>query len=198
MEHKLDHENVTQLEQQRESAFKATFTGSRVVVWDHKEGSQLFRLGYFGKPSGIRKPKTLRFMRPLELTLMEALYLAEKGQLEVLQDEKVLSIEDMRRKFSACFDQFDDQYTVYADLRNLRYIPRPGLKFGADFSVYQRGPGIDHSPFLVQVFIRGSKIQPIDLVRAGRLATSVRKRYVIATVLSDQQVRYYVFSWQKP
>ena len=43
-----------------------------------------------------------------------------------------------------------------------------------------------------------STIKPIDLVRAGRLATSVKKRYVIATVLSDQQIRYYVFQWNRP
>lgn len=194
----MGNEEILQLGQQKKAAFKATFTGSRVIVWNPEDGSQLFRLGYFGKPSGIRKPKTPRFMRPLELTLMEALYLVEKGHIEVSQGEKVLSLETMRTKFGVCFDNLDDQYAVYSDLRNLRYIPRPGLKFGTDFSVYQRGPGIDHSPFLVQVFARGSRIQPIDLVRAGRLATSVRKRYVIATVLPDRQVRYYVFSWYKP
>jgi tRNA-intron endonuclease len=198
MERELDNEDSPQLGEAQKSVFKATFTGSRVIVWSPDEGSQLFRLGYFGKPSGIRKPKSPRFVRPLELTLMEAIYLAEGGHIEVSQDGKVLSIDSMRSKFSTCFDHFDDQYTVYSDLRRLRYIPRPGLKFGTDFSVYQRGPGIDHSPFLVQVFARGSKIQPIDLVRAGRLATSVRKRYVIATVLPDRQVRYYVFSWHKP
>ncbi|MHA2233187.1 MAG: tRNA-intron lyase [Candidatus Hodarchaeales archaeon] len=194
----MGNEDILQLDPQKKAAFEATFTGSRVIVWNPEDGSQLFRLGYFGKPSGIRKPKTPRFMRPLELTLMEALYLVEKGHIEVSQDGKVLALETMRTKFGACFDNLDDQYAVYSDLRNLRYIPRPGLKFGTDFSVYQRGPGIDHSPFLVQVFGRGSQRQPIDLVRAGRLATSVRKRYVIATVLPDKQVRYYMFSWYKP
>ena len=198
MDLELDTEDKLELQRPKDAPFKATFTGSRIIVWNHEEASNLFGLGYFGKPSGIRKPKTPRFARPLELTLMETLYLAEMDILEVFQAGEMLSMDTLRTTFAACFEDFDDQYTVYSDLRNLRYIPRPGLKFGTDFSVYQRGPGIDHSPFLVQVFPRGTRIQPIDLVRAGRLATSVRKRYVIATVLPDRQVRYYVFSWHKP
>ncbi len=178
--------------------FKATFTGTHVIVWDHEDASQLFQLGYFGKPSGIRKPKTLRFMRPLELNLLEALFLQVHGILEISHRDNILNTEELHHLFKSCLDLFDDLFTVYSDLRSLRYIPRPGLKFGSDFSVYQRGPGIDHAPFLVQVFPRGSVIKSIDLVRAGRLATSVRKRYVIGTVLPNNQVRYYVFSWYKP
>jgi tRNA-intron endonuclease len=71
------------------------------------------------------------------------------------------------------------------------------LKFGADFAVYQHGPGIDHSPFLVHVLSSSSKMPPIEMVRAGRLATTVRKKFIIATITS-KKAYYYAFSWFKP
>ncbi len=156
-------------------------------------------MGYFGKPVGIRKPKSPRFDRPLELTLLEALFLFKNKQIRIFEEPE--NFMDEKTFFKICierFTKFEDLYAVYSDLRSKRYIVRPGLKFGTDFAVYRRGPGIDHAPFLLSIFPRDSTIGPIDLVLSGRLATSVRKRYVIATVLSDQQIRYYVFQWNRP
>jgi len=170
----------------------------QVIVWNSEQGSYLYRQGYFGKPLGIRKPKSPYFDRPLELTLLEARYLQEIDMIKIFDKEVPLSNSDFKDICKIRFSKFEDLYTVYRDLRSKRYIVRPGLKFGTDFAVYKRGPGIDHAPFLVSIFPKKSKLEPIDLVRAGRLATSVRKRYVIATVLSDQQVRYYVFQWSRP
>ena len=169
-----------------------------VIIWDYELGSKIYQLGYFGKPVGIRKPKSPRFERPLELTLLEATFLLEKELISIQENSKLLTKEEFSKKCVERFAKFDDLYSVYSDLRNKRYIVRPGLKFGTDFSVYRRGPGIDHAPFLVSIFPKESRIEPIDLVRAGRLATSVRKRYVIATVLSAKQIRYYVFQWNRP
>ncbi|MEM2110081.1 MAG: tRNA-intron lyase, partial [Candidatus Odinarchaeota archaeon] len=87
---------------------------------------------------------------------------------------------------------------VYLDLRRRGYVVRPGLKFGADFAVYEHGPGIDHSPFLVHVTPSSAKIPPIEMVRAGRLATTVRKKFIIATIKQGKEARYYAFSWFKP
>ena len=35
------------------------------------------------------------------------------------------------------YDLYIDKYTVYEDLRNKKYIVRPGLKFGTDFTIYK-------------------------------------------------------------
>ena len=96
------------------------------------------------------------------------------------------------------FQLLEDLYFVYRDLRTKNYILKPGLKFGSDFSVYKKGPGIDHAPFLIRVFPRGSKIHPLDLVSAGRLANSVKKRYVMASFISESEIKYYEFKWTKP
>jgi tRNA-intron endonuclease len=71
------------------------------------------------------------------------------------------------------------------------------LKFGADFAVYQYGPGIDHAPFIVHVLQNATAISSIEMVRAGRLATTVRKKFVIATIAMGKVV-YYMFTWFKP
>ena len=42
-----------------------------LVVWDSKEGSELYKTAYYGKPVGIPKPKTPEFDVPLILDLME-------------------------------------------------------------------------------------------------------------------------------
>ncbi|MFW9778800.1 MAG: tRNA-intron lyase [Candidatus Heimdallarchaeota archaeon] len=176
----------------------AQLVGNQVVIWDPEAGSSVYQLGYYGKPVGIRKPKSPRFDRPLELTLLEAAFLQEKKVISITEGLKPLEREEFQRICKDRFAKFEDLYAVYLDLRRLRYIVRPGLKFGTDFAVYKRGPGIDHSPFLISVIPNKSRLEPIDLVRAGRLATSVRKRYVIATVLSDKQIRYYAFQWNRP
>ncbi|MHA1969876.1 MAG: tRNA-intron lyase [Candidatus Hodarchaeales archaeon] len=177
---------------------RAQLANKQVIIWDSEDGSKIYQLGYFGKPVGIRKPKSPRFDRPLELTLLEAAFLQYKNLIMIFDGDSILSKERFLEICKERFTKFEDLYSVYFDLRNKRYIVRPGLKFGTEFAVYRRGPGIDHSPFLISLFPRSSKLEPIDLVRAGRLATSVRKRYVIATVLSDQQIRYYVFQWNRP
>jgi tRNA-intron endonuclease len=181
-----------------ETPIHAQLVDKHVIVWDPELGSEIYQLGYFGKPVGIRKPKSPRFDRPLELTLFEAAYLHEKQIITIKERGSILTHDSFLDICKKRFAKFEDLYAVYKNLRDKRYIVRPGLKFGTDFSVYRRGPGIDHSPFLISIFPRNSRIEPIDLVQAGRLATSVRKRYVIATVLSDQQIRYYVFQWNRP
>ena len=93
---------------------------------------------------------------------------------------------------------FQLAYQVYRDLRDKGYIVTPGIKFGADFAVYERGPGIDHAPFIVSVETPSSVMGPFEVVRAGRLATTVRKQFIIAIPDSKAgKIRYLVFSWFK-
>jgi tRNA-intron endonuclease len=109
-----------------------------------------------------------------------------------LKEKEVVSIAEQQHK------EFTRKYHVYEDLRRRGFVVRPGLKFGADFAVYRQGPGIDHSLFIVEVIAKSDEVSAIEVVRAGRLATSVRKRFVLATASESGKVRYFVFSWIKP
>ena len=85
---------------------------------------------------------------------------------------------------------------VYNELRRLGYIVTPGIKFGSDFAVYEHGPGIDHAPYIIQVMIPESELSATGIVLAGRLATTVRKKFLIA-IADDRrkQVEFLSFDW---
>ena len=125
---------------------RAVFVGGRAVVWDVKQAARLYREGFYGKFVGVDKPKTPDVERPLELSLIEALYLLEKGRIKLVDAEgRELSVEEVRKLGELHEDGFNYHYRVYKDLREKGYVVRPGLKFGATFAVYRYGPGIDLS-----------------------------------------------------
>lgn len=161
---------------------------------------RLYAEGYFGQPVGIRKPKSPEFDKPLELSLIECAYLSRESRLDVhdATTGRILDFEEILTIGKQHSDDFSERLIVYSNLRELGYILRPGLKFGTDFAVYERGPGKDHAPFLVHVIPQRKGVVPLDIVRAGRLATSVRKKFIIATVKEDGEVFYYSFIWHKP
>lgn len=178
----------------------AQIVENKVVIWNPEDGSRLYGDGFFGKPLGIRKPKTTEFDRPSQLSFFEALYLLRKGKIEVYTDEATspLKEKDLVVVAEKQHKDFSRKFQVYEDLRKRGFVVRPGLKFGADFAVYRHGPGIDHSLFIVEVIAKSDEVSAIEVVRAGRLATSVRKRFVLATSSESGKVRYFVFSWIKP
>lgn len=173
---------------------------NKVIVWNPADGSKLYSNGFYGKPLGIRKPKTAEFDRPSQLSFFEALHLLRKGTIEIFMEDSKIPLEE-KRLIAIAEEQHQDfsrKYQVYEDLRKRGFVVRPGLKFGADFAVYRQGPGIDHSLFIVEVIAKSDEVSAIEVVRAGRLATSVRKRFVLATASEKGKIRYFVFSWIKP
>ena len=174
------------------------FINSRVVVFDPLFASYLYvKYNFFGAPLGINKPRLEYFSKPSELSLIEAFYLLKKNKITIF-DVKNQVFMNEKEFFETCKNihhKFEEKLIIYEDLREKGYVPRPGLKFGADFVVYKKGPGLEHSPFIVHVLDHNAKISAIDMVRAGRLATSVRKKFVIANPLTRS---YYFFEWFKP
>lgn len=179
---------------------RAEFIENRLVVWDPKEGSEIYKIGFFGKPIGVPKPKTTEFDTPLTLDLIEGLYLVEKGYLKVVEKpgEKDISVEELRARGEKIYEGFSAHYAVFKDLKDHGYAVTPGIKFGCDFAVYEHGPGMDHAPYLVSVKQPDDVITATDIVRAGRLATTVRKRFIIAVPNPARgDNRYLIFKWYR-
>jgi tRNA-intron endonuclease len=169
-----------------------------LVVWNYKEGSQLYKTGFYGKPLGIPKPKITEFRVPLLLDLMEGLYLVEQGKISIHEgiEKRRVGLNKLRQKARQLYDEFDKKYAVYRDLRDSGLIVTPGIKFGCDFAVYKYGPGVEHAPYMVSVKKSGSEISAIEIVKAGRLATTVRKRFIIAVPdLVAGKPKYLIFKW---
>ena len=180
--------------------FEAEFVENFLIIWNPKDGSELFKLGFYGKPLGIPKPKSPEFDVPLILDLMEGLYLVEKGLIRVVEspNKSDVGFEILRERARKLYEDFDLKYLVYRDLREKGLVVTPGVKYGCDFAVYKRGPGIDHAPYMVSVKSRKDEISATDIVRAGRLATTVRKRFIIAIPdLAGKKIDYLIFRWFK-
>jgi tRNA-intron endonuclease len=171
-----------------------------LVVWDSKDGSQLFKSGYFGKPLGIPKPKIPEFKVPLILDLMEGFFLAENGKVLITQgpNKRKVGLVKLKNKAKKLYESFNEKYAVYKDLRNSGLIVTPGIKFGCDFAVYKYGPGVEHAPYMVSVKSERDGITATEIVKAGRLATTVRKRFILAvTDLKKNTIKYLIFKWFK-
>ncbi len=174
---------------------------TRVIILDIEEGRRIWSLGFYGKPLGVPKPKSADFNKPLLLDLIEAIYLVKKGYLKVydFKTGEELSISELIKIAKRSYDRFEEKYLVYEDLRNMGYIVISGLKFGTDFAVYKKGPGLEHAPYIVDVMVSTDKINTDELIRAGRLATSVRKRFIIAVPnVKKRDVEYLIFKWWRP
>jgi len=177
------------------------FIENFLVVWDPAQGSELYRQGYYGKPIGIPKPKILDFNVPLILDLMEGLYLVEKHLITVREGTKKkrrVNLEKLRKRARKLYEEFDLKYAVYRDLRDHGLIVTPGIKYGCDFAVYKQGPGVEHAPYMVSVKKTKDEVTATEIVKAGRLATTVRKRFIIAVPDPETEtIQYLIFKWFK-
>jgi len=177
------------------------FIENFLVVWDPAEGSELYKQGYYGKPVGIPKPRIMEFNVPLILDLMEGLYLVEKGMITVregVKKKRRVNVEKLRKRARRVHEEFDLKYAVYRDLRDHGLIVTPGIKYGCDFAVYKHGPGVEHAPYMVSVKKSKDEVSATDIVKAGRLATTVRKRFILAVPDPETDtIQYLIFKWFK-
>ena len=176
---------------------KSELIENRLIIWNLSDSKKLFSSGYYGKPIGIPKPKPDDIDVPLILDLIEGYYLMIKSKIQVFKNKKKVTIQNMLKICREHHYNFDKKFQVYNDFREKGYIVSPGIKFGCDFAVYQRGPGIDHAPFLVQVYNRNENISTNGVVLAGRLATSVKKQFILAIPSRKNKIDYIALDWWK-
>ncbi len=181
----------------KEKTARGELVENRIVIWNIEDSRRLFKEGFYGKPLGIPKPKAADFNAPLILDLMEACYLMKKGLLRVsVSDRNLVSERKMEDICEREYVDFKEKFLVYKELRESGLVVAPGIKFGCDFAVYEHGPGIDHAPYMVQVVKPNEKLTATGIVLSGRLATTVRKQFLVA--ISDvrkSRVEFITFDW---
>ncbi len=153
--------------------------------------------GYYGKPIGMPKPKVDEINVPLILDLIEGYYLLQKSKISIYKMKKKITEKEMSDICKKEYHNFDKKFLVYKNFRDKGYIVNPGIKFGCDFAVYKKGPGIDHAPYLVQVYNTSDPVSSTDVVLAGRLASTVRKQFVLAIPRGKNDVNYLALDWWK-
>lgn len=151
----------------------------RLIVWEAPDA--LFGECFYGQPlAGRQSDRSV-----LQLSLVEAAYLARRGTLAV--DGSVFD-----RGQAVEGPRFERRLAVYADLRERGAVPKTGFKFGADFRVYADVESVDelgHSERLVRVLPPDHVFSPRDLALDVRLAHGVRKEMAFALV--DDGIEWY-------
>lgn len=173
---------------------RGKLAGRLVIVPSVEESEKLYFGGFYGTPIGEEKPREGRLSSPIALSLIEALYLAERSVLSVSSRGRELSAEEIHAMLSP---RERILYAAYRDLRDAGLVVRSGIKFGADFTVYRLAPGVEHAPYIVHAAEESEKVKPIEIVRAGRVSHSVKKVFSIAIVRADGSVEYLMLRWAR-
>ena len=179
--------------------YTAYLIGDRVVILDEEAAKEIYSEGFFGHPLKVEKPKSSEEVEaPLALSPLEALYLVEKEVIEVrdLSGDKKYTFEELKDMWKF-MNSLEEKYAVYKELRDKGFVVRSGLKYGADFVVYEFGPGIDHAPYVVEVLEESLEVDPSEIVKGGRVAHGVRKRYIVA-VVGKESIEYVMLKWYLP
>jgi tRNA-intron endonuclease len=153
----------------------------KVMIRDEPQIQRLVQRGF-----GVRKDAAL------ELSLLETLFLIERGTLEVESKGKKVGRDAVLERSEDEAD-FQRRYAIYNDLRTRGYVVKTGFKFGAHFRVYEKGEFSQdgHSAFLVHALPEDSVMSLPELARAVRLTQSVKKRLMFAVVDHEGDITYY-------
>ena len=133
----------------------------------------------------------------VHLSFLEAAYLIDRDKLTVYKNKKKLNLITYATKKDK---QFLVRFLVYKNLKDRGYIVQTGLKFGAEFRVYDKGvkPGKDHAKWIVYPVYETEKLTWFDFSAKNRVAHSTKKKLLIAIVDAEHDVTYYEIQWQKP
>ncbi len=163
-----------------------------VTTENSSEAKELYNQSRFGTllPSG-----------KVQLSMMEALYLCEKGRLKVFgKNKKEICAENLASRAKKRGSQFGVKYCVFKDFRDRGYIIKTALKFGADFRVYERGvkPGEDHAKWIVYPVHESSIMTWHEFSAKNRVAHSTKKNLLVGVVDDEGDVSYWEIRWTKP
>ena len=171
--------------------FDVVLTGQRVVSDETDASRNLYDQSRFGE---IKE-------RKIQYSLVEALFLYEKGKVNIKNDKgKELNLDSFVKLATKFEPNFWKRYCVYKDLRSRGYIVKTALKFGADFRVYDRGvkPGEDHAKWIVYPVHETETLTWYEFSAKNRVAHSTRKKLMLGIVDDENDVTYYICSWMRP
>jgi len=130
------------------------------------------------------------------LTFYEALYLMDKGWLEI-EGEKGGKVDF--QKLLQHYEDIDEnawtKYLTYRDLRGRGYAVREGFGLGVGFRVYEKGEyGKDTAKYMVMSLQEGRPISLEDLTRAMMQCQSLKKELILAVMNRRGEIVYYSVS----
>tara|TARA_Y100000310_G_C20693899_1_gene824150 strand:+ start:2501 stop:3052 length:552 start_codon:yes stop_codon:yes gene_type:complete len=167
------------------------FSNEKVIAGSSDLARELYEKSRMGEP--FQKEK-------FQYALVEALYLIERGKMEVIAGRTVLDLDKFLKKARKLEPNFWTRYSVYKDMRNRGYIVKTALKFGADFRVYDRGikPGEDHAKWIIYPVHETEVETWYNFSAKNRVAHSTRKKLLVGCVDEEGDCTYWEIKWVKP
>ena len=155
-----------------------------------QEAFSLYKKSHFGEPSGEK----------ILYSLSEALFLAEKGKMDIFSKKKKIPFCDFLKKAHSHDKRISIKYPVFKNLRERGYTVKTALKFGAEFRVYEKGTkiGEKHAKWVLFPVPESQQMTWHDFSAKNRVAHSTKKNLLIAIVDEENDVSYYEVKWIKP
>ncbi len=185
----MKNKDNTTNENAKTKAFKAVLVGDRVFS-NAKAAFSAHEQSRFGEPKEGK----------VYYSLVEALYLLEKGRMGIYRGKRKLGINSFIQEAQKLEKNFHTRYCVFKDMRNRGYIIKTALKFGADFRVYERGikPGEEHAKWILYPVYESTGLTWHEFAAKNRVAHSTRKKLLIGIVDDENDVTYYEVAWERP
>jgi tRNA-intron endonuclease, archaea type len=172
------------------SATEGWLSEDRVTVHDPAAVHELGRGLAYGSRVGER----------LELSLLEAVYLAQSGQMR-LRDAKSgrsVSLEQLAKRARRLDPKFRERLAAYRALRQLKLVVKTGFKYGAHFRAYPRNPEHAHARYLVQAVPASHRSAWPEVAGGVRVAQGVRKEFVLAGIDPAETARFLTLERIRP
>jgi tRNA-intron endonuclease len=135
--------------------------------------------------------------RKLKLAFCEALFLSDKGLIEVKRKkpQKTLGFQEILQLFRADDENAWARYLIYRDLRSRGYVVRNGFGLGIDFRLYERGEyGKKAAQYIVYGIQEGKAVPMKEMANALKFALNAKKKLILAVLNRRGEVVYYSLS----
>ena len=184
--------NAGKTEKKREekpAKIKVVFTGETLFS-NKKDAFTLYEKSRFGEAKEGK----------IFYSLFEALYLLEKGKIEVTEGRKKINFEKLIEKLKELDKRIQIKYIVFKDMRDRGYTIKTALKFGAEFRVYDKGkkPGEEHARWILYPVRESDMLTWHEFAAKNRVAHSTKKNLLIGIVDEENDCTYYEIGWVKP
>lgn len=146
--------------------------GDRVLT----DETRLHEEEFYGQPLGDL----------VQLSITETHHLLDQNRLDLDVTEK-----EFNRAAAELEEEFNEKTRLYDELRDVGVVPKTGFKFGSHFRTYSYFDGLDdfpHAEKLIHALQPSHVFDPPEFSRAVRLAQSVRKEMVFASL--EENIRY--------
>jgi len=164
-------------------AARGELRGNRVLVADEAQGASLYNKGAFGVP---------RSGGGVDLSLLEAAFLAEEGRLSVQDGGARRALPELFEIASRLVPEFETRYLVYRDLRKRGYVAA-AARDGREFHLHPRGgfPGRTAPTHVVFAIEERGTFETLEVLEACREAARRLRKVLLAVADEEGDLTYY-------